>query len=224
MTHSQRIAARIVLAWVQMYTRHLPPELRVTRRAEVESDLWEHVADQDGAGARSLATALEILLRTCRGVFDDVTWSFEAGLLAPDEPRRGGISAMDFKARRVRWVSIFMIAAAAIGALIFVLIPTLRAYFTAVGIPLPAPTRFVLSMSAFLTAYWWVSVAVGTALFLGVTRLSRVGALPDGQVDEARAAALTRAEPIVILGLAIVVGGLIVAMFLPFFDVVSAMN
>ncbi len=131
---------------------------------------------------------------------------------------------MDFSARQTRWISIFTVAGGATVILMFGLIPTLRSYFASVGIPLPLPTRIVIGMSAVLTAYWWASLAAGVALFMGLTRISRVGALPDGVVDSVKEAGLAKWEPIMIVGLSVVVGGMTLAMFLPIFDAVSAMR
>jgi hypothetical protein len=62
-------ATRLVLGWTRVYTALVPPEARAVRRAEVESDLWESLADR--AGAR------DILPRLMLGVFDDLAWSLE---------------------------------------------------------------------------------------------------------------------------------------------------
>lgn len=53
--------------WTRLYTAGLPVHLRDARRAEVESDLWESVAD--GAPSR------HILARLALGIADDLTWS-----------------------------------------------------------------------------------------------------------------------------------------------------
>ena len=224
MSTLQRIATRVARAWVDLYTSRMPIGLRVTRRAEIDSDLWEHARDRKEGGARPLITALEILLRTCLGVVDDLSWCVEACRQERGASRKERRLAMDFSARQTRWISIFTVAGGATVILMFGLIPTLRSYFASVGIPLPLPTRIVIGMSAVLTAYWWASLAAGVALFMGLTRISRVGALPDGEVDSVKEAALAKWEPIMIVGLSVVVGGMILAMFLPIFDAVSAMR
>jgi len=53
--------------WTRFYTAGLPADLRDARRAEVESDLWESVAD--GVHSR------HILARVALGIVDDLTWS-----------------------------------------------------------------------------------------------------------------------------------------------------
>ena len=64
---SPRAAAGMARWWTRVYTAGLPDDLRDARRAEVESDLWESVAD--GAPSR------HILARLVLGVVDDLTWS-----------------------------------------------------------------------------------------------------------------------------------------------------
>jgi hypothetical protein len=64
---SPRTAADVARWWTRFYTAGLPEPLREARRAEVESDLWESVAD--GAPSR------HILARVALGVVDDLSWS-----------------------------------------------------------------------------------------------------------------------------------------------------
>ena len=61
------VAVGVARWWTRFYTAGLPVDLRDARRAEVESDLWESVAD--GAPSR------HILARLALGVVDDLTWS-----------------------------------------------------------------------------------------------------------------------------------------------------
>jgi hypothetical protein len=64
---SPHAAAGVARWWTRVYTAGLPVDLRDARRLEVESDLWESVAD--GAPSR------HILARLALGVVDDLTWS-----------------------------------------------------------------------------------------------------------------------------------------------------
>lgn len=59
-------AARVVRAWARAYTAGLAPTPREARRAEIESDLWEH---REAGGS---ATA--ILGRCARGMAADIAW------------------------------------------------------------------------------------------------------------------------------------------------------
>jgi len=60
-------AAGVARWWTRCYTAGLPLDLREARRAEVESDLWESLADG--------STTRHILARVVLGVVDDLTWS-----------------------------------------------------------------------------------------------------------------------------------------------------
>jgi len=64
---SPRAAAGVTRWWTRCYTAGLPRDLRDARRAEVESDLWESLADG--------GTTRHILARLALGIVDDLTWS-----------------------------------------------------------------------------------------------------------------------------------------------------
>lgn len=222
-----RIVVNVARAWVRFYTSRMPPELRVIRRAEIDSDLWAHHKDAVEEGLPPLITALQMLLRIWLGVLDDLSWCVEAR----QPTLRGGMTPMVFSPRQARWMGISSVAGGAIALLMFGIVPILTDYFASVGIPLPLPTRIVMGMSASLTAYWWAYAAVGVALFLIVGQLSgslrhTVLANGDGEhsaeADTAAEARLSRIEPIMIVGLGVVVGAMVLSLFLPIFDVVNA--
>ena len=140
---------------------------------------------------------------------------------------------MEFSSRQTRWMGIFSVAGGAIAILMLGVVPTLQSYFASVGIPLPLPTRIVISMSAFVTGYWWACVAGIVAFFLAIkqldkillgTVLANVADFDDDEVDTAVEALLAKMEPIMIVGLGVVVGGVIVATYLPIFDMVNALK
>jgi len=130
-------------------------------------------------------------------------------------------------------MGISAIAGSAIVMLMFAIIPTLQSYFASVGIPLPLPTRIVIGISAFLMGYWWACLAGLVALSLAAIQLhkllrdrvlARVAAFYSVEVDSAGEALLTKIEPIMIVALGVLVGVIILAMYLPFFDVVNAVK
>jgi hypothetical protein len=57
-----------------MYTRRLPEQLRDERRAEIDSDLWEHNAELDERRERSWLASLEVAGRTITGMPADLAW------------------------------------------------------------------------------------------------------------------------------------------------------
>ncbi len=121
---------------------------------------------------------------------------------------------MEFSARQTRWMGIFSVAGGAIVIMLLVVIPTLQSYFASAGIPLPLPTRIVIGMSAFLKGYWWACVAGLVTLFLAIKQIN----------TRAVEALLVKMEPIMIVVLGVVVGGMIVATWLPIFDMVNAVK
>ena len=69
---------RLVRNWARVYTLGLPSEIREARRAEIESDLWEHIHDSDlGRDAPSPYCASHALIRLLAGVPDDLLWRIE---------------------------------------------------------------------------------------------------------------------------------------------------
>lgn len=63
-----------VRAWVRLYTAGLEPGLRSERRAEIDSDLWEH-RHQPAADLRSSSTlSLAIWGRWAAGIPADLSW------------------------------------------------------------------------------------------------------------------------------------------------------
>jgi hypothetical protein len=69
-----RIARDAVRLWTRIYTRGLPRELGQRRRAEIESDLFEQIAEA-GADRR---TGLRILWRLLAGIHQDLIWRGES--------------------------------------------------------------------------------------------------------------------------------------------------
>jgi hypothetical protein len=71
------LANGLARAWVRTYTAGLPMASRRRRTEQLESDLWEHEADLDGAGVAPGLAGLEILGRLVRGVPADLLWRFQ---------------------------------------------------------------------------------------------------------------------------------------------------
>jgi hypothetical protein len=58
------IASTATLAWVRLYTKGLPEPAKSSRRAEIESDLYEQLHSGD-------TNSLEILRAAVQGIPDD---------------------------------------------------------------------------------------------------------------------------------------------------------
>ena len=71
---TDRFARRLARRWVLLYTAPLPRDERDARRAEIDSDLWEHLADAQ-ADQQSLVIAQPaVLARMLFGVPSDLIW------------------------------------------------------------------------------------------------------------------------------------------------------
>jgi uncharacterized protein (TIGR03435 family) len=75
-----RLAVDCVREWTWLYTWGMSPASRETRRAEIESDLWEFQCD--AAGDHVFVSASHILLRLVIGIPDDLGWRVEQEALA----------------------------------------------------------------------------------------------------------------------------------------------
>lgn len=75
----------------------------------------------------------------------------------------------DALARKIKGAMVYpavivCVAVVAIAVLLIAVIPTFQTMFESAGIPLPAPTRFVIFLSGFLKAYWWALLLGGIIL------------------------------------------------------------
>ena len=74
---------------------------------------------------------------------------------------------------------IMSVAAIAIVVLLLFVIPVFEKMFESVGMPLPLPTRVVISMSRFLQSFWWA--VIGAFMFAGWS-LKKYYATSDGKL------------------------------------------
>jgi len=73
---------------------------------------------------------------------------------------------------------IMTVAGGAVTVLLLFVIPTFQRMFAEVGVPLPLPTRIVISMSEFLQSYWWAIIA---GIFGASVLFKKYYATNDGQ-------------------------------------------
>ncbi len=69
------IARSFAKLWTRLYTSTAPRDERENRRAEVLSDLHEHIEDSRAEGHRPDEIAVQVLIRIVWGMKDDVAWS-----------------------------------------------------------------------------------------------------------------------------------------------------
>src|SRR5437868_13262099 len=70
-------------------------------------------------------------------------------------------------------VSVISIAVLIVGALLKFVVPIFANLFAGLGVDLPAPTRFVMNLSAFVSSFWWVMFAMLIALVIGVRQVRK---------------------------------------------------
>lgn len=106
MTGWIRSATTLARAWVRLYTIGLPSALRETRRAEIDSDLWEHEHEARNTGRAAAVAAMEIILRVLTGVAHDVRWRSEAmhAWRVVDVERR--VTFMALSPGQIRWMGL----------------------------------------------------------------------------------------------------------------------
>lgn len=79
------LSSAVVRGWTRLYTWRLPAYARDTRRAEIDSDLWEF--ERDAVTQRALASAVHVFVRLLLGVPDDLTWRASHVTLSPGSMR-----------------------------------------------------------------------------------------------------------------------------------------
>ena len=69
------VARFLANIWICSYTASTPKEERDDRRAEVLSDIHEHIRDSQAQGYRPAEIAAQVMFRTAWGFKDDLAWS-----------------------------------------------------------------------------------------------------------------------------------------------------
>lgn len=77
MRRDEQLACGVVRFWTRMYTSRLAPEIRDPRRAEIESDLWEHLDAPGEVAMDRRSVAGQIVARCLLGLVADLTWRSE---------------------------------------------------------------------------------------------------------------------------------------------------
>ena len=76
-------------------------------------------------------------------------------------------------------VSVITIAVLVVGALLKFVVPIFANMFAGLGVPLPAPTKFVIDLSHFIGNFWWVMFAGLVALVLAIRQVRK---MPEGRM------------------------------------------
>ena len=102
MRSADELAVAVVKAWTRAYTAWLAPAVRATRRAEIDSDLWEHLHDANDGAAHPRSTAGQILARCLLGMGADLTWRVQMAA-GPGRLDKEAISMND-RIKRDWWI------------------------------------------------------------------------------------------------------------------------
>jgi hypothetical protein len=85
-----RCAIGLVRLWCRVYTWNMSASLAASRRAEIESDLWE--LQHDPEAEQSSGAGVQILSRLLMGIPDDVAWRLESAADGADPLMRRAIA------------------------------------------------------------------------------------------------------------------------------------
>jgi type IV pilus assembly protein PilC len=70
-------------------------------------------------------------------------------------------------------VSVISIAVLVVGALLKFVVPIFANLFVGLGVELPLPTRMVMSLSAFVSSFWWVFIAAIVGVYYTVKQVKK---------------------------------------------------
>ena len=87
MRSSIELATGIVRSWTRLYTTGLRRSVRDARRAEIDSDLWEHAQTGLPGAPRAGSVTGQILARCLLGIGADLSWRASMGVRTRAEKR-----------------------------------------------------------------------------------------------------------------------------------------
>jgi len=171
-SRSVQAASALSRAWVRLYTARLPVTLRDSRRAEVETDLWEHQHDHRASRTPPRITATEILLRTCLGAVDDLAWRVDVLRATRRGANSGRTSMLRFTSRQTQWMGLAGLAGGLLWAIYFLnLMQRSRSDFPAAWdrvVPVLVAALLLVGLVGFLASY---RARIGRTGAIGVSLL-----------------------------------------------------
>jgi type IV pilus assembly protein PilC len=185
---SGKVATKDIAIFFRQFSVMIDAGLPLVQCLEILASNQENPAFQKAlTGVRQTVEGGATLSNAMRGypkIFDDLTTNMiEAG-------ETGGIldvilqrlSIYVEKAVKLRAavksaliypVSVISIALLIVGALLKFVVPIFANLFAGLGVELPAPTRFVMGLSALVSNFWWVLMVVLVALVIGVKQIRK---------------------------------------------------
>src|SRR5512146_1814107 len=185
---SNKVAVKDVAIFFRQFSVMIDAGLPLVQCLEILAANQENPAFQKAlTGVRTTVEGGATLANAMRGypkIFDDLTTNMiEAG-------ETGGIldtilqrlSQYVEKAVKLRSavksaliypVSVISIAVLIVGALLKFVVPIFANLFAGLQVDLPAPTKFVMNLSAFVSNFWWVFFLGLIVLWIGVRQMRK---------------------------------------------------
>lgn len=155
MRPSLRFATMVCRSWTALYTFGLDDVTRERRRAEIDSDLWEHQADSNESDAD---TAFEITTRVILGMGADLSWRYHSpgrSIVSGDQ-RHGGRAMLN------KLFTTLTCAVTIFAGLFFIYVAFGRTGDGAEGFAAPFLGAGLALLGGSLAAFW--SPRIGTSL------------------------------------------------------------
>ena len=160
-------SAALVRRWVALYTVGLPPNLRDTRRAEIEDDLWSEAHDTL-VDATDSSVSGDVLARMVFGMWADITWRLEQRHGDRDRPLPTSLST---STRVVASLSIVGGSALAVASMIW-------GMFDATSpVAIPGRLLFVTGFGGLAMALWGFIIGFNDRIAGGVAVLGVIGGI-----------------------------------------------
>jgi hypothetical protein len=141
----------LIEAWVRFYTLGLEPRHRRERIEQVESDVFEQVAD--GESLSAVALAFSLFSRCLRGAADDLTWRLFDAPRLPHETMPSLPEGRPTMVSRTPGVAFFAVTAGVIWAGVLVLAVQ----------PVPGSLAYAGGLLALVALAGWALEARGSA-------------------------------------------------------------
>lgn len=135
-TTANTLAGRVARVWVHLYTRAVSRDVRDRRRAEIDSDVWEHISDARSRRRTELGGQFEVLRRVVAGIPADVAWVADMR-----------VTHKESKSMKQRRLQVIVIACASVIIANFIV------------------SNLIVDDFSTLPSFWWV-LAVPIGLFL----------------------------------------------------------
>src|SRR3954465_10104761 len=189
-----KISMRDVVIFTRQFSTMINAGLPLVQALDILAKQSENKALKDVTRAvvfdvesgHTVADALRKHPKAFTDLYVNMVAAGEAGGILDTILKRPGafLEKNDALVRKVKGAMIYpgvimSVAAIAIVVLLLFVIPVFEKMFESVGMPLPLPTRVVISMSRFLQSFWWAVIA--GFMFMGWS-LKKYYATNDGKL------------------------------------------